>query len=262
MRVSVIMPVYNERNTVRSVVERVLAVTQEVELICVDDGSLDGSREILAELQSQHSDLRVLLQPKNMGKGAALRRGIQEATGDFVLIQDADLEYDPADYPNLLDPLIQGKADVVYGSRFLGSGPHRVLYFWHSVGNRLLTLLSNCLTNINLTDMETCYKVFRREIVQAIPIEENRFGFEPEITVKIAKRRLRIYEVGISYWGRTYEEGKKIGWKDGVRCLWCLLKYSIKERPVPLPPAVHEQPAQVTRLNVPTSVRRGKFPGL
>ena len=216
MKVSVIMPVYNERTFLRAVVERVLAVPQELELICVDDGSSDGSREILAQLQSQHSNLRVFLQPKNMGKGAALRRGIQEATGDFVLIQDADLEYDPAEYPNLLDPLIQGKADVVYGSRFLGSGPHRVLYFWHSVGNRLLTLLSNCLTNINLTDMETCYKVFRREVVQSIPIEENRFGFEPEITVKVAKRRLRIYEVGISYWGRTYEEGKKIGWKDGV----------------------------------------------
>ena len=248
MKVSVIMPVYNERTFLRAVVERVLAVPQELELICVDDGSSDGSREILAQLQSQHSNLRVFLQPKNMGKGAALRRGIQEATGDFVLIQDADLEYDPADYPNLLDPLIQGKADVVYGSRFLGSGPHRVLYFWHSVGNRLLTLLSNCLTNINLSDMETCYKVFRREIVQSIPIEENRFGFEPEITVKLAKRRLRIYEVGISYWGRTYEEGKKIGWKDGVWCLWCLLKYSIKERPVPLSrPIASEHPALAPR---------------
>ena len=244
------MPVYNERSSLRAVVERVLAVPQELELICVDDGSRDGSREILAELAEEHASLRVLLQPKNMGKGAALRRGIQAATGDYVLIQDADFEYDPADYTKLLEPLVQGKADVVYGSRFLGGGPHRVLYFWHSVGNWLLTLLSNCLTNVNLSDMETCYKVFRREIVQAIPIEENRFGFEPEITVKIAKRRLRIYEVGISYWGRTYEEGKKIGWKDGVRCLWCLLKYSIKERPVPLRQSVaSDHPALATQQN-------------
>lgn len=241
MKLSVVMPVYNERATLRQVVERVLAVPLELELLCVDDGSGDGSREILAELQQQFPQIRVLLQPKNMGKGAALRRGIQEAGGDFLVIQDADLEYDPSDYPILLDPLIQGKADVVYGSRFMGAAPHRVLYFWHSVGNRLLTLLSNSLTNINLTDMETCYKVFRREIIQSIPIEENRFGFEPEITVKVAKRRLRIYEVGISYWGRTYEEGKKIGWKDGIRAVWCLLKYAIKEPavaarvPVPAP---------------------------
>ena len=227
MKLSVVMPVYNEQATLREVVARVLAVPMEVELICVDDGSRDGSREILEELQIDHPQIRVMLQPKNMGKGAALRCGIQEATGDFIIIQDADLEYDPSDYPALLGPLIEDKADVVYGSRFLGSGPHRVLYFWHSVGNWILTLISNALTNMNMTDMETCYKVFRREILQSIPIEEDRFGFEPEITVKISKRRLRVYEVGIGYWGRTYEEGKKISWRDGFRALWCLLKYSL-----------------------------------
>lgn len=233
MKLSVVMPVYNEQATLRDVVAKVLAVPLDIELICVDDGSRDQSREILAELQKERERLRVFLQPRNMGKGAALRRGIQEATGDYVVIQDADLEYDPNEYPLLLWPLLQGKADVVYGSRFLGSGPHRVLYFWHSVGNWILTLISNALTNMNLSDMETCYKVFRREIIQSIPIEENRFGFEPEITVKIAKRRLRVYEVGISYWGRTYEEGKKIGWKDGFRALWCLAKYTLRERRLP-----------------------------
>ena len=245
MKLSVVMPVYNERATLRQIVERVLAGPLDIELLCVDDGSRDGSRDILSELERQHRQLRVLFQPQNQGKGAALRRGIQEATGDFVIIQDADLEYDPAEYSTLLNPLLQGKADVVYGSRFMGGAPHRVLYFWHSVGNWLLTLLSNMLTNLNLTDMETCYKVFRREVIQSIPLEENRFGFEPEVTVKVAKRRLRVYEVGISYSGRTYEEGKKIGWRDGFRALWCLLKYSIKE-PVALPRR-QEHEAQVPR---------------
>src|ERR1700682_2706667 len=254
MKLSVVMPVYNERATLREVVARVLAVPLEIELICVDDGSEDGSREILAELGERYPQMRILLQPKNIGKGAALRRGIQESTGDFVIIQDADLEYDPAEYTRLLGPLIQGQADVVYGSRFMGAAPHRVLYFWHSVGNRILTLLSNSLTNINWSDMETCYKVSRREILQGIPIEEDRFGFEPEITVKIAKRRLRVYEVGIGYWGRTYEEGKKIGWKDGVRCLWCLLKYSIKERPIPVARSVSSEcPTLVARRDGPDS---------
>jgi glycosyltransferase involved in cell wall biosynthesis len=243
MKLSVVMPIYNEEATLRTVVESVFAVPLEIELICVDDGSRDGSREILAALQSQYPQLKVCLQPKNMGKGAALRRGIQESTGDYVVIQDADLEYDPAEFPLLLGPLLQGKADVVYGSRFSGGGPHRVLYFWHSVGNSILTLLSNALTNMNLTDMETCYKVFRREIIQAIPIEENRFGFEPEVTVKIAKRRLRVYEVGISYWGRTYEEGKKIGWRDGFRALDCLAKYTIREPRQPYRPAPPAPPA-------------------
>jgi glycosyltransferase involved in cell wall biosynthesis len=254
MKLSVVMPVYNERATLRQAVERVLAIPLDLELLCVDDGSRDGSPEILAELQKQYPQLQVLLLSRNQGKGAALRRGIREARGDYVIIQDADLEYDPGDYDILLAPLLQGKADVVYGSRFLGGAPHRVLYFWHSVGNNLLTLLSNCLTNINLTDMETCYKAFRREVIQSIPLEEDGFGFEPEITVKIAKRRLRIYEVGISYFGRTYEEGKKIGWKDGLRAVWCLLKYSLKESAVknpstaanPVAPSTG-QPARNTR---------------
>ena len=240
MKLSVVMPVYNERATLRCVIERVLSVGLDIELLCVDDGSTDGSREILAEMQNQRPEVRVFLQARNMGKGAALRRGIQEASGDYLIIQDADLEYDPNDYPRLLGPLESGQADVVYGSRFVGAGPHRVLYFWHSVGNRFLTLFSNMITNLNMTDMETCYKAFRREVIQSIPIEENRFGFEPEITVKISKRQFRVYEVGISYWGRTYAEGKKIGWRDGFRALWCLVKYALKE------PKLAETPARVS----------------
>ena len=259
MKLSVVMPVYNECDTLEQVMSKVLSVPLDLEVICVDDGSHDGSREILARLQSERPQVRVLLQPHNMGKGAALRRGIFEAKGDFVIIQDADLEYDPAEYPILLEPLLQDKADVVYGSRFLGGRPHRVLYFWHSVGNSMLTLLSNALTNINLTDMETCYKIFRREVIQSIPIEEDRFGFEPEITVKVAKRNLRIYEVGISYWGRTYEEGKKIGWKDGVRALWCLLKYSIKESRIPAQRKVSLSPSPGASAKA-RSVDRGVSP--
>ena len=227
MKLSIIIPCYNEKSTIREVIDAVLAAPyDDKEIIIVDDCSKDGTKEVLLE-EIEPLVHKILFHKVNQGKGAALRTGIQAATGDIVLIQDADLEYDPQEYPNLVEPILRNKADVVYGSRFMGSQPHRVLYFWHSVGNMVLTILSNMFTNLNLTDMETCYKVFRREIIQGISIKENRFGFEPEITAKIAKLECRIFEVGISYYGRTYKEGKKIGWKDGFRAIYCIVKYNL-----------------------------------
>ncbi len=227
MQLSVIIPVYNEAETLDPIVAAVAAVPVEKEIILVDDGSTDGSREKLQQFENQDG-IRVLYHERNQGKGAAIRTGVAAAEGDLVIIQDADLEYDPREIPLLMQPILSGRADVVYGSRFMGAGPHRVLYFWHYLGNQLITLLSNMLTNLNLTDMETGYKLFRREVIQSITIEESRFGLEPEITAKVAKGHWRIYEIGISYSGRTYEEGKKIGWKDGLRAIWCVLKYNLR----------------------------------
>jgi glycosyltransferase involved in cell wall biosynthesis len=224
----VVIPVYNEEKTLHLIVNKVLARPEVGELVMVNDCSSDGTWQTMQDLAKTDERIRIFTHEVNQGKGAALRTGFQHINSEIVIIQDADLEYDPDEYPKLLAPIILGKADVVFGSRFLGAGMHRVLYFWHSVGNQFLTLMSNMFTNLNLTDMETCYKVFRREILRKITIEENRFGFEPEITAKVAKLRVPIYEVSISYYGRTYEEGKKIGWKDGVRAIWCILKYSLR----------------------------------
>jgi glycosyltransferase involved in cell wall biosynthesis len=245
-KLSVVIPVYNEKDTILEILGRVLTTEIAKEVIIIDDDSKDGTREIL-EKMAEHQvtggttagaqegadsvslrDLRFFFQRPNQGKGAALRRGFAEATGDIVLVQDADLEYDPLDYPKLLEPIVDGRADVVYGSRFLG-GPQRVHYFWHYVANKMLTLLSNVFTNLKLSDMETCYKVFRREVLKGIRLKSNRFGFEPEITAKVARGNWRVYEVPISYAGRTYEEGKKITWKDGIQALWCIIRYRFKD---------------------------------
>jgi glycosyltransferase involved in cell wall biosynthesis len=228
-KLSIVIPVYNERRWIEELLRRVLAADcsgLEREIVVIDDCSSDGTSEILKEQSVRHPEIKLFRQDPNRGKGAALRRGFEEASGDIILVQDADLEYDPRDYPVLLAPILEDKADAVFGSRFLG-GPHRVLFYWHSVGNTVLTTLSNMFTNLNLTDMETCYKVFRADVIKRVELEQQRFGIEPEITAKVARLGARIYEVPISYAGRTYEEGKKIGWKDGVKALYCIVRYGV-----------------------------------
>ena len=229
MKLSIVIPVYNEAQTVDQLLDMVLQVDtgMETELIVVDDCSSDGTRAVLERAKNKHPNMILLFHEMNQGKGAALRTGFAATTGDIVLIQDADLEYDPKEYPHLLQPIRDGHADVVFGSRFLGGGAHRVVFYWHYVGNKVLTMLSNMMTNLNLTDMEVCYKVFKREVLKDIKIHEDRFGFEVEITAKVARKKWRIYEVPISYYGRDYAEGKKITWKDGFRALWCILKYRL-----------------------------------
>jgi len=226
VKISVVIPVYNERATIEEILRRVAAVDLDKEIIVVDDFSTDGTRQWLVG-ECARLGVRLIVHEKNKGKGAALRSGFAAATGDVVIVQDADLEYDPQEYPRLIEPIVTGRADAVYGSRFLGSAPHRVLYFWHYVGNRMLTLFSNMFTNLNLTDMETGYKVFRRDLIQSITLREDRFGFEPEITAKIARKKAHVYEVGISYSGREYSEGKKITWRDGLWAFWCIVRYSL-----------------------------------
>ena len=235
-RLSVVIPVYNEEKTLRDLVERVREVPIRKELILVDDCSRDGSRAIMTELEAEAAGddfnrIRICFHDVNQGKGAALRTGFQNVQGDIVIVQDADLEYDPSEYPRLLKPIIEDRADVVYGSRFLGDQAHRVLYYWHYLGNKFLTVMSNCFTNLNLTDMETCYKVFRRNVIDELTpkLVQNRFGFEPEITARVARRQYRIYEMSISYSGRTYAEGKHIGWKDGLQALWCIVRFGIAD---------------------------------